>query len=450
MQSLNGWPGRAAAAGVLLGVFYTVSPLTVLVACGAIGLTAVCGRGLPDQERRWLIAILTVAFALRVLVVAALFLMSPHDSQGAGVLFGDEGYALYRSWRIRDVLLGIPILKYDYLIAYDNYGRSNFLSAITSVQTVFGPAPYALRLLNALVFVGAALLLFRVARRAFGSLVAFSGLVVLLFLPTLFFWSISLLKESLYFVLTVIVLAAALGCVRIRSWPVMLAMIACGAVALWALQGLRSGAVTIAVAGLALGFAARFVVEKPWRLWVTAGLLAVAAVAFLCRPALQDRVLTGIDAAATEHAGHVFTVGHAYKLLDDTAYIFPRTNPEFSLSPAEAGRFVLRAVGAYLVTPLPWQIATKGELAYLPEQILWYALIALAPLGVYAGYRRDAVVTCLLVGYLAPTALAVALTTGNVGTLIRHRTLIVPYLVWLSAMGAWAAISRIAGQEWAR
>jgi hypothetical protein len=444
------WWLAAMVGGALLGVLYTLSPLTVVVACGAIALTAVSGRGLPDEERRWLIAILTVAFALRVVVVAALFLVSPHNSQGAGILFGDESYALYRSWRIRDVLLGIPILKYDYLIAYDNYGRSNFLSAITSVQTLFGPAPYALRLLNALIFVGAAVLLFRVARRAFGSLVAFSGLVVLLFLPTLFFWSISLLKESLYFVLTVIVLAAALGCMRSRSLPVTLATAACGGGALWALQGLRTGAVTIAVAGLALGFAARFAVEKTWRVWATALLLVVAAVLFLRRPAVQDRVLTGIAAAATEHAGHVFTVGHAYKLLDDTAYIFPRTKPEFSLTPAEAGRFVLRAVGAYLVTPLPWQLATKGELAYLPEQILWYALIALAPLGVYAGYRRDAVVTCLLAGYLVPTALAVALTTGNVGTLIRHRTLIVPYLVWLSAIGAWAAISRIAGQEWAR
>jgi hypothetical protein len=77
-------------------------------------------------------------------------------------------------------------------------------------------------------------------------------------------------------------------------------------------------------------------------------------------------------------------------------------------------------------------------------------LIILAPFGVYAGYRRDPVVTCLLAGYLVPTALAVALTTGNVGTLIRHRTLIVPYLVWLSAIGACAAVSRMAGRRWAR
>jgi len=440
----------AAAAGVLLGVCCTLSPLTAAVACGAVAMIAVAGRGLPDRERQALVVLLVAACALRAAVVAALFVVSPHNSQGAGVLFGDEAYALSRSWRIRDVLLEIPLLKYDYLIAYDSYGRSNYLSAITLVQTLVGPAPYALRLLNALVFIGAALLLFRVTYRAFGSAVAFSGLVILLFLPTLFFWSISLLKESFYFVLTVIVLAAAIGCARSRSWAARLALAAGGAGALWALHDLRTGAVTVAIAGLALGCAASFAAARSWRVWATVALLVIGAVLFARRPALQDRVLAAVDAAATEHAGHVFTVGHAYKLLDDTAYIVPRTSPQFSLTPAEAGRFVVRAVASYLVTPLPWQIATKGELAYLPEQLFWYLLIVLAPIGVYAGYRRDPFVTCLLVGYLLPTALAVALTTGNVGTLIRHRTLIVPYLVWLSAIGACDAASRIAGQRVAR
>jgi hypothetical protein len=63
-------------------------------------------------------------------------------------------------------------------------------------------------------------------------------------------------------------------------------------------------------------------------------------------------------------------------------------------------------------------------------------------MGVRAGYRRDPLVTCLLVGYLVPTAVVVALTTGNVGTLVRHRTLIVPFLVWLSALGWFDLASR--------
>src|SRR5215470_5702468 len=267
MRSLEGqswWPA-AITGGVLLGVLYTLSPLTIAVAAGAAAMIAVSGRGLPDQERRWLVGILAIACALRVVVVAALFLVSPHNSQGAGILFGDESYALYRSWRIRDVLLGIPILKYDYLIAYDIYGSNNYLTAITFVQTLFGPAPYALRLLNALIFIGAVLLLFRVMRRAFGPVVAFSGLVVLLFLPTLFFWSISLLKESLYFVLTAVVFAAAVAGLSMRSWAVRAALVLAAGAALWALRDLRTGAVILAVGGLAIGVGIRLIFARPWR-----------------------------------------------------------------------------------------------------------------------------------------------------------------------------------------
>jgi len=431
------------AGGALLGVAYTLSPLTVVVACGAIAMTAVAGQGLPREERRWLMAILGVAFALRAAAVCALFLLSPHNTQGAGILFGDESYALYRSWRMRDVLLGIPMLKYDYLIAYDVYGRSNYLTAITFVQTLFGPAPYALRLLNALMFVGAVLLLFRVTRRAFGPAVAFAGLLVLLFLPTLFFWSISLLKESLYFVLTAVVFAAAAAGLSARSWPARAGLAVIASAALWALRDLRTGAVILAVGGIAIGVACRWIFAKPWRIWSAAGAVAVVALAVVVQPRVQAMVLNGLDRAATEHTGHVFTVGHAYKLLDAPFYVFPHAGQEYSLTPAEAARFVVRGIASYLVVPLPWQIATTGELVYLPEQVFWYVLIVLAPIGVVAGYRRDPMVTSLLVGYLIPTAAVVALTTGNVGTLIRHRTLIVPYLIWLSAMGACAAAVRL-------
>jgi len=38
----------------------------------------------------------------------------------------------------------------------------------------------------------------------------------------------------------------------------------------------------------------------------------------------------------------------------------------------------------------------------------------------------------------------VALTSGNVGTLIRHRGLALPYFVWLSALGGCEVVQRLA------
>jgi len=74
-------------------------------------------------------------------------------------------------------------------------------------------------------------------------------------------------------------------------------------------------------------------------------------------------------------------------------------------------------------------------LAYLPELMLWYVTVALVPFGVVAGLRRDAVLTCLLLSHALVVAAMVAVTSGNVGTLIRHRGLALPYLLWLSVLG---------------
>jgi hypothetical protein len=80
---------------------------------------------------------------------------------------------------------------------------------------------------------------------------------------------------------------------------------------------------------------------------------------------------------------------------------------------------------------------------YLPEQLVWYALLVLLAIGAVAAWRRDPLVTCLLLGYALPTACVLALTNGNVGTLLRLRGLVTPYLVWVSAVGFLASVQAL-------
>jgi hypothetical protein len=117
-----------------------------------------------------------------------------------------------------------------------------------------------------------------------------------------------------------------------------------------------------------------------------------------------------------------------------------------TLTPAEAARFTLRGLVSFVVVPAPWQLQSTRELAFLPEQLAWLGLMVLLPFGIVAGYRRDRLVTCMLVAYVVPTALALALTNGNVGTLLRLRGLVIPYLAWISVAGFCAAL-QAAGQQ---
>src|SRR5262249_19445220 len=90
----------------------------------------------------------------------------------------------------------------------------------------------------------------------------------------------------------------------------------------------------------------------------------------------------------------------------------------------------------YVVGLVPWEVRSAAALLYLPEQVLWYVLMALMPFGLVGAFRRDVPVASVLFGYGLMAAVTVALTGGNIGTLVRHRGLALPFIPGLSAVGA--------------
>src|SRR4051812_43050346 len=253
----------AIVAGAALAAVLTLSPLTVVVAALAAATIVASRNGLVDPERRWLTTLLVVALAARVVAVLALFLVSipSHSAQHAGVLFGDEVYSLGRSLRTRNALVGIPIDKLDYQTIFDSYARTRYMSWLSWLQVAFGPSAYAIRLLNGVLFIGGAALLYRLARRGFGVVPAIGALAALLFLPSLFFWSISLLKESMYFLWTACAIAGAAFLVRPGSWRQRAGGLLLLLVSLSLLADLRPSAVALTAGGLLLGLTARWVMQ---------------------------------------------------------------------------------------------------------------------------------------------------------------------------------------------
>jgi hypothetical protein len=441
------WLAVAVLAGAAIGAVYSVTPLTLYVIAGAVLIIPRLARGLPLVERRWLTAIVAAAVVARLVAVGVTVLgYTPvHDDLFVGAASGDEAYAMSRALRSRSILQGETTNKYDYFIAFDEYGRNRWVTALTAIQLIFGPTPYSLRLLNSLLYVSGTLLLFGTCRRAFGPVPAFAGLVVLLFWPTLFAWSISLLKEPLYFVGSATIVAGAIDAAQATRWRPRIVRIAAIIIAGAVIQGLRPAALTLSASGLMLGFAASLLAASKRRL-ASAALGAALAVSLAWQvPGIERRLIAGLEWAAKAQAGHVFTVGHAYKVLDAGFYFIPQTpvSSSLRLTTGEAVRYVVRAVGSFFVVPAPWQLRSARELVYLPEQLAWYVLLLALPVGIVAGCRRDRLTTCMLALYGVPTAMAVALTNGNVGTLLRLRGLVIPYLAWVSAVGFVAVLDTL-------
>src|SRR6185436_18552936 len=182
-----------------------------------------------------------------------LFAISPHDSQGAVMLFGDEAYAQRRALRLRLIWARMPGSPWDYINAFDEYGWSGFLYPLAYVQLLFGPAPFAMRLVNAGLFAGGAAVLFRLVRRSYGFVPAIIGMTILLFLPSLFVWSIALMKVSLYFLITAASLTTIVASLRAPSWRARLRPMALCAGLLVGTGLLRPGGLVLTAGGIAIG-----------------------------------------------------------------------------------------------------------------------------------------------------------------------------------------------------
>lgn len=437
--------GWSVAAGVALAVSYTASPLAVWSAAGGALLFIAARHGLPSSERRLLTMLLVAAVAVRIAFIALVFFRNIplHHDQWLGELTGDGAYGISRGLRARDLLLGAPTTKYDSFIVNDVYGDNLYVSALTVLEVLFGPVPYGIRFLNVLLFVAGAVLLFRATRSAFGEIPAFIALTLVLFLPSFFIWSVSLLKEPVYFLFTAVFLVSAAAVLRAGlPWRMRIVSAVFAIVALFVMEGVRHKMMMLGLAGWAFAAVLVVIFSRPRRYLPLAAIGATAIVASLAYAPVQRRVLANLEESAKIHSGHVFTFGHGYHTLDEGFYFRVQDTGQstLTLTPAEAARYVVRSLVSFVVVPLPWQAVSVPELAYVPEQMVWYALVILFPFGVVAGCRRDAATVAVFAGYLAVTSAVLALTNGNVGTLVRLRGMAMVIVVWISAVGLCAVL----------
>jgi hypothetical protein len=422
-------------AGIVTGALYALSPLTVLVAVGCVPLFRWAVRDLEGFERRAVLTLMSAALALRVLAIVLLVLTGDRDAASMAKFFGDEEFFLLRAFRLYSIKMGIPVSTESFIYAYDATGYSSYQELLVLLQVIVGPVPYGIHLLNTLLFIWGMVLLFRTVRVSFGPAPALVGLAYLLFLPSLFMWSVSALKESLYLLLTSAVLLSAVAAIRKRGSAAKVVAVGVMLAGGWWLETLRVGGRAITLGGAAFGYLLRITALRRW----TAALAVVVIIAgagVIWRTGLPVRVQERLQLSARYHRGHVLTAGHSYKLLDQHFYSFewgPMQWP--TLTTAETARYLVRAPIHFILEPIPWRIQSRLELAYLPELAVWYIAVLLVPVGIVAGFRRDALLTCMLAGYSFVSAGVIALNSGNVGTLIRHRALVVPFLGWLSAMG---------------
>jgi hypothetical protein len=401
-----------------------------LVQLAIVPIVACTTRGLDRGERQWVVGLTVLAVVLRVAVVVALFLSTNHSQVPFGTFFGDESYFIKRSLWLRNVDLGVPVHAIDLEYAFEPNGRSSYVYLLASIQALVGAAPYGLHLVSIAFYVLAILVLCTSSYDARSSARLF-GLAVLLF-----FEPVCLVDRCFE--------GAAVRAHQ-RAEPDGGGRPGTRAIARpasargrWNRRaGCGSGDCAAGGRGVHAGGACRRPGDRVRRRQAQADSGGVdcdaAPGALFSRPVVQLRRMRRFKPRRAS-TGSRRRVGVTISAADDRFYA--ELNEASSMKFGETFRYLTRGIVAYLTVPRPWDAQSSAAVAYIPEQLIWYVLAALAALGVLFGFRRDPIVTGLLIAHALLLATASAFTDGNVGTLVRHRGLILPYLAWLSGVGA--------------
>jgi hypothetical protein len=428
-----------AGAAVASGIAYALAPVAAWFAVAMIGLFRRAQRGLDARERVWIAGLLGTALAVRLAAIAAFIFVAAPGTYTYPSFFGDGRYAIGRSLWMRGAALGETMHPRFVFEAFEPYGASGYNYLLAALQTALGPATWSLHLVAVGCFLAGAVVWHRVVRQAFGAAAALVALALMLFAPTWLAWSVSPIKESFQFLVLGLCVLTALGALAAARGARRLASGLCCIALLGVLATLRSGGLVIIVGSLLVGAGAVLTHTRRTAAILAVGATIAVALFAATRPAVRDRVAAEINAAANRHLGHVRTPGTFYKLLDERFYHEPPgVVVDVVLTPAEAARFLMRAVAAFVAVPLPWQLQATPALVLLPMQMFWYALVALAAAGTPAAWRASPALTAIVLGYIALSIVVIAPNSGNVGTLMRHRDMLLPFVISLSAAGVGA------------
>jgi hypothetical protein len=85
-----------------------------------------------------------------------------------------------------------------------------------------------------------------------------------------------------------------------------------------------------------------------------------------------------------------------------------------------------------LFAPLPGSGTRAQDLLPIPEMLVWYIVLVAAAIALWRWRRRWRTLAPLVL-FVGGALLIFALAEGNVGTLYRHRAMIIPFVIVLAA-----------------
>jgi hypothetical protein len=391
------------------------------------------------RDAHFALVLMLVAFVTRV--IAAISLERWLISRGGDGFLGldDRGYDQI-AWQQAQAWLGVG----PGVAPGDRYLLNAYTYINAGVYFAVGHHSFAMKLLNCLLGALVAGLVLIIARCLFGHLAgAFAGIAAAFF-PSTFLWSLTSLKETMFLFAVALVMWLVTVLLATGSWRLVLPLLTA-----FALVGSLRSYVQVMLGVLIPGTVILQGAARLPRKWPLAAILAAGCVVLLWFSGGLRWLGVGVDQVNVQRECAAYGANSAYA---------PSSDVPCSLGMSAAGEGVpanvelvdqlsiagsVRDLAAWLpiglwhvlAAPFPWSASSMAERATIPEMLAWYAALVLAVVAVAHHWRqwRD---YAHLLGLIGGILLVLALTQGNLGTLVRHRGMVIPFVLIFSGAGA--------------
>jgi len=377
-------------------------------------------------EQTFLAPLFILAFLIRIIFSIFLYnailikneggIYSGHGLFGDGYSYSVNAGLILDLWFRGERNLHVIADEAKRLSASGNLGSYDFLNAIVYYFT--GTSPFTMVFINCLASVLTVLFVYQIAKQLWNERAARFAAFLTAFWPSTFFWSIQNLKEPIITFLIVGLIWAFIKLKKQFRFYLIFAIIIF-TVLLKMLRGFLVPVFYVLMVPGAMLFS-----SKHKKVFVFS-LLALAGGAMLMvklyYPDLIDPhkllFLLQQKRAGRSYGNLAFMLNFSTANILNLIMLLPVS---FTIA---------------LLAPFPWQLGSISQISSLPEMLLFYYLIPAMLLGGRVLTKIKPKESWILIMCIFTIAFILSNIEGNVGTLFRHRSMILPVCFILIGVG---------------
>lgn len=390
------------------------------------------------KDKNFIIKIICIAIGLRViaLVFIEAYIMSkgPLDILGSGSfdIIGDGSANIERGIQIA-YLNGEQQASYSFRHIGNIYGIHGKIFFNQMFFSLFGKDLLSLKYVNSLSIVISGWFIYSLIKNIYSPLSGKIAISLYLFWPTLFAWSITDLKES-HIIFSIVLMLwcinKLIARITFRSYPVFLLMLLIIAAAGYAISlrihlYLPLISAFFIIISIYYAFQCQAIKARKKLLFLAFTIASFILLNF--REEIYHFAKAGYGRLIAHHMGVLSSGGWNYNLLG------------YSKDYYSIHFFIYYLSGAwfhFMLEPLPWHYFSLSMLASFPQMVVWYGLIVMSMLGIMrlikAGKSKEIFPPLV---FLILYVTIVGMTSGNIGTVIRFRDTITPFIIMFASCG---------------